>query len=49
MIRDERNVYSLEQEQWDVFTLRECTLERDTQRLLRRLDALRSLDREDLL
>ena len=48
MIRDQRNVYSLGQEQWDV-TLRECTLERDTQRLLRRLDALRSLDREGLL
>ena len=49
MIRDQRNRYSLEQEQWDVFTLRECTLERDTERLLQRRDALRSLDQEGLL
>ena len=43
MIRDQRNTYSLEQEQWDVFTVRECTLERDTARLLRRLEGLRGV------
>ncbi len=43
MIRDQRNTYSLEQEQWDVFTVRECTLQRDTARLLRRLEGLRGV------
>ena len=45
MIRDQRNVYSLEEDQWGVFTVWECTLETDTKRLLRHLDAHRSLDR----
>ena len=44
MIRDRRNAYSLEREQWEVFTVRECTLEEDAKRLLRHLEALRSLD-----
>ena len=43
MIRDQRNAYSLEQEQWDVFTIRECTLEQDTERLVRRLEELRGV------
>ena len=45
MLRDQRNVYSLEEAEWDVFTIWQCALERDTQRLLRRLDALRALQR----
>lgn len=45
MLRDQRNVYSLEEAEWDVFTIWQCTLERDTQRLLRRLDVLRALQR----
>ena len=43
MIRDRRNVDALEQAQWGVFTVWECTLERDTTGLLSRLDALRKL------
>ena len=45
VIRDQQNVYRLEEAEWDVFTVWECTIERDTKRLLRRLDAIRSLDR----
>ena len=48
VIRDQEAVYSLQEAKWDVFTLWECTLESDTKRLLRRLEALRSLDREGL-
>ena len=43
MIRDQRNAYSLEQGRWDVLTIRECTLERDTEKLILRLEVLRSL------
>ena len=49
MIRDQESAYALEEARWDVFTLWECTLERDTDALMRRLDALRALDREGLL
>ena len=45
MLRDQRSVYSLEEAEWDVFTVWECTLEPDTKRLLRRLDALRAVER----
>ena len=41
MLRDQRNAYSLQREQWDVFTIRECTLEQDTVRLVRQLEGLR--------
>ena len=41
IIRDQRNAYSLEQAQWNVFTIRECTLEQDTARLLLRLKGFR--------
>ena len=43
VMRDQRAAYSLEQEQWDVFTIRECTLEQDTARLVRRLEGLRGV------
>ena len=46
VIRDRRNARSLERDRWDVFTVRECTLERDAERLLLRLRALRGLARE---
>ena len=46
VIRDQRNACSLERDRWDVFTVRECTLERDAERLLLHLQALRSLARE---
>lgn len=45
VIRDQQNVYSLEEAKWDVFTVWECTIERDTKGLLRRLDALRAVER----
>ena len=38
ILRDRRNVYLLKRAQWDVFTVRECTLEQDTERLVRRLE-----------
>ena len=43
MIRDQRNVYSLAQKEWNVFTIRECTLEQDTARLLQELEVLRAV------
>ena len=43
MIRDEQSASSLERDQWEVFTLRECTLESDTADLLQRLAALRTM------
>ncbi len=46
MIRDERSASWLERDRWEVFILRECTLEGDTADLLGRLVELRSLPRE---
>lgn len=46
MIRDQRNVSSLEQARWGVFTAWECTIENDTRRLLRCLERLRSVEME---
>ena len=43
IMRDQRNASSLEQAQWEVFTIRECTLEQDTTRLIQRLEGLRSV------
>ena len=43
ILRDQRNAGLLEQEQWDVFTVRECTLEQDTESLVERLVTLRSV------
>ena len=42
MTRDQRNSRLLEQERWEVFTIRECTLEQDTTQLIWRLEELRS-------
>ena len=41
MVRDQRNASSLTRDHWEVFIVRECTLDADTARLLRQLGALR--------
>ncbi len=41
-MRDQRNAESLARGHWKVFTVRECTVERDTEQLLEQLEALRS-------
>ena len=43
MMRDQQSASSLAQDHWEVFVVRECTLEGDTENLLSRLVALRSL------
>lgn len=40
--RDQRNTELLVRDKWQVFTVWECTLEEDTQRLLWQLETLRS-------
>ncbi len=42
ILRDQRNADLLQQANWDVFTVRECTLERDTESLVDRLASLRN-------
>ena len=42
ILRDQRNAVLLQQANWDVFTVRECTLERDTESLVDRLTSLRN-------
>ena len=46
MMRDQQSASSLARDHWEVFVVRECTLEGDTANLLSRLVALRSLARE---
>ena len=46
ILRDRRNASSLQRAQWDVFTIRECTLEQDTDRLLHRLEGLRAVSKQ---
>ena len=46
ILRDRRNAASLQQAHWDVFTIRECTLEQDTERLVHRLEGLRAVSKQ---
>ena len=46
VLRDRRNAASLHQAEWDVVTIRECTVDQDTTRLIHRLEGLRAVSQQ---